>query len=124
MPVDRTTRLSISQFSELLGIEPERLIDVTMDRLSSTVTLVLEPKEYAAGLGEIGVHEHTPQPEDWMRRGSLLLICPGCGNWTEFGPIVGDVPVSLRVAHQLDCQLSDVRALAEGRTPAGQRTVA
>lgn len=57
MPVDRTTRLSISQFSELLGIDPERLIDVTVDKASSTITLELEPndhepREYAAGLGE------------------------------------------------------------------------
>lgn len=45
MPPDRNTRLSISQFSELLGIEPERLLDVEVSRQSSTITLVLQPKE-------------------------------------------------------------------------------
>jgi hypothetical protein len=53
MPVDRSTRLSVSQFSELLGIEPERFIGVDVDRLSSTITIVLEPKGtwYGADVG-------------------------------------------------------------------------
>ena len=62
MPGDRQTRLSISQFAELIGIEPARLIDVPLDRLSSTVTLILEPKEYAAGLGDIAIPDATGHP--------------------------------------------------------------
>lgn len=44
MPVDRVP-ISISQFAELLAIEPKRLIAVEVDRRSSTVMLVMEPEE-------------------------------------------------------------------------------
>jgi hypothetical protein len=37
--------LSISQFAELLGIAPQRLNGLTVDKRSSRVTLVLEPEE-------------------------------------------------------------------------------
>ena len=52
MPVDRSTKLSVSQFSELLGIEPKRFIDVEVNRQTSTVTVVLEPEETADGPNE------------------------------------------------------------------------
>jgi hypothetical protein len=45
MPVDRSVTLSISQLSELIGIEPERFVGLEVDRPSSTITVVLEPKE-------------------------------------------------------------------------------
>jgi hypothetical protein len=45
MPVDRSVKLSISQFCELLGLEPARFIGVDVNRQSSVVTVVLEPKE-------------------------------------------------------------------------------
>jgi hypothetical protein len=44
MPVERVP-LSISQFSELVGIEPAQLISVEFSRSKSTVTLCLEPEE-------------------------------------------------------------------------------
>lgn len=44
MPVVREP-LSISQFCELVGIEPARFVDVEVNRRASTVTLVLEPEE-------------------------------------------------------------------------------
>ena len=36
--------VSISQFAELMGVDPARLLDVEVDRLSSRVVLVLEPE--------------------------------------------------------------------------------
>ena len=42
MPVERR-EVSISQFCELLGIEPKRLIAV--ERKSSTMVLILEPDD-------------------------------------------------------------------------------
>jgi hypothetical protein len=42
MPVDREP-ISISQFAELVGVEPARLVDVEFSRRNSTVMLVLEP---------------------------------------------------------------------------------
>lgn len=61
--------------------------------------------------------------EAFVASGSLLLICPDCGNWVEFPPLKR--AVTLSIAHAPQCQLSDVRrALAEGRIPAGQATVA
>lgn len=45
MPVDRDTRLSISQFAELLGLDPKRFIGVDVHRPSSTIVIVQEPKE-------------------------------------------------------------------------------
>lgn len=45
MPVKRVG-MSISQFCDLLGIEPiSKLTGLEMDRRSSRVTLVLEPDE-------------------------------------------------------------------------------
>lgn len=35
--------LSVSQFADLLGIDPARLVSVNVDRPSSTVTMVFEP---------------------------------------------------------------------------------
>lgn len=69
--------------------------------------------------------DEQPRPVDveaFVASGSLLLICPDCGNWVEFPPI--QRVVTLSIAHAPQCQLSDVRALAEGRIPAGQATVA
>jgi len=43
MPVIRE-HLSISQFSELVGIDPARFNGVEVDRRSSRVTIVLEPE--------------------------------------------------------------------------------
>jgi hypothetical protein len=37
--------LSISQLANLLGVEPWRLIDVEVNQLRSTATLVLEPED-------------------------------------------------------------------------------
>lgn len=48
MPVERTIRLSISQFSELLGLDPERLVDVEVHRRLSTVVIVQEPTDETA----------------------------------------------------------------------------
>lgn len=45
MPVDRSVALSISQFAELIGIEPERFIGVEVHRPSSTIVIVQEPIE-------------------------------------------------------------------------------
>jgi hypothetical protein len=42
MPVIREP-LSISQFAELVGVEPSRLVGVEFSRRNSSVTLVLEP---------------------------------------------------------------------------------
>ena len=39
--------MSVSQLSELLGIEPWRFIGIETDLRSTTVTLVLEPLERA-----------------------------------------------------------------------------
>jgi len=44
MPVERRP-VSVSQFSELMGIEPARLVDVEFSRRQSSVVLVLEPEE-------------------------------------------------------------------------------
>ena len=62
--------------------------------------------------------------DEFQRCGTLLVICPGCGNWTTFQPIRGDQPTRFQLSHQSGCQLSDVRALAEGRLPAGAMTIA
>ena len=51
MPVDRIA-LSVSQFSELLGIDPDRLLAVEVIPRSGVVTIILEPRAYAPGLGE------------------------------------------------------------------------
>ena len=44
MPVQRV-QISISQFCELLALEPGRLVGLDYDRASTVVTLVLEPDE-------------------------------------------------------------------------------
>jgi hypothetical protein len=44
MPVDRTP-VSISQFAELMGIDPARFVGVEVERRSSRVLLVLEPEK-------------------------------------------------------------------------------
>ena len=60
MPVVRE-HLSISQFSELVGIDPGRFNGVEVDKRSSRVTLVLEPLEEDADVGrdcEAAGHVH------------------------------------------------------------------
>lgn len=44
MPVVRE-HLSVSQFAELVGIDPARFNGVEVDKRESRVTLVLEPEE-------------------------------------------------------------------------------
>lgn len=62
MPVERTP-ISISQFCELLAIEPARFVGVEVNRRASTVTLVLEPCE------DDGIQrERTPPAADADRR--------------------------------------------------------
>lgn len=43
MPVDRQP-MSLSQFSDLLALDPKRVIAVEVDRQASTVVIVLEPE--------------------------------------------------------------------------------
>jgi hypothetical protein len=68
MPVERQP-VSISQFAELMGIDPARFIGVDVQRHSTRVVLILEPDEETvrAPLGSrvsrvpgSGVHE-VPQ---------------------------------------------------------------
>lgn len=47
MPVVRE-RMSVSQFAEMLGIEPERFIDAEVDLRYRRVTLVLQPADRQA----------------------------------------------------------------------------
>jgi len=47
MPVIRE-HLSISQFAELIGVEPARFLGVEVHRPQQRVTLVLEPEEQMA----------------------------------------------------------------------------
>ena len=54
MPVDRSVRLSVSQFSELIGIEPTRFVGVEVDKQTSTIVVVLEPIERDS--------DHGPDP--------------------------------------------------------------
>ena len=42
MPVERVS-VSLSQFAELLGLEPGRFLGVEFDRRSTALTLVMEP---------------------------------------------------------------------------------
>ena len=58
------------------------------------------------------------------RTGSTVILCPECGGMTAFPPVPVDGPMSLMLYHEPRCALSDVLALAEGRTPAGMSTVA
>jgi hypothetical protein len=44
MPVERQP-VSISQFAELMGIDPARFVGVDVERQSSRVLLVLEPEK-------------------------------------------------------------------------------
>lgn len=57
VPVVRVP-LSISQFAELMGIDPERLVDVEVSRRSTQVTLVMEPEVIN------GADEHGDPPTE------------------------------------------------------------
>lgn len=65
MQVDRSVRLSISQLSDLIGIDPTRFVGLEVDRVSSTVTVIQEPQERHNGAGKRGVSAtHEGREED------------------------------------------------------------
>lgn len=45
MPVDRSVRLSVMELCALLELSAARFVDVEVDRQSSMVTIVQEPKD-------------------------------------------------------------------------------
>ena len=52
--------MSVSQFAELVGIEPRQFLDVEVNRVTSTVTLVLEPEADMQGTGTFPqIHGNT-----------------------------------------------------------------
>ena len=69
MPVERRW-ISVSQLSELLGIEPERFRAIERSRSDSTgVTLVLEPEMQTTGVNP-PLHDNTKRgPRKGGKRG-------------------------------------------------------
>lgn len=49
MPVDRSCVLSVSQFTELLALDPSRFIGVEVNRQSSQIVIVQEPEMQTTG---------------------------------------------------------------------------
>ena len=70
MPVVRE-HLSVSQFAELVGIDPARFNGVEVDKRSSRVTLVLEPCEH--------VWEKRLRGDFGTGEINALIQCSGCG---------------------------------------------
>jgi hypothetical protein len=65
MPVERMF-VSLSQFSELLGIDAARFRGVEYDSRSTAVTLVLEPEDDMRQVQTTGVN--APLSDDTSRR--------------------------------------------------------
>lgn len=56
-------QMSISQFSELMGIEPQQFLGVEVSRMAHTVTVLVESDDAELGNIPATVRQHTAEAE-------------------------------------------------------------